>query len=129
MSGTGSIFFQFNLPNAATWFYFSLLLSIALFFKFSRLLSIRNLDILGLFLLVPGLLLLQEAHARVPTAGPNSALGVARLVLETSQVAGVPGLGLSNIGDMAEGALAATAPPPRVFWYAYLWLIGGSVLF
>jgi hypothetical protein len=58
-----SIFTDFNLPNAATWFYFSLLLAVALFFKFSRLLSVRNWDVLTLFLLAPGLLLLQEAHA------------------------------------------------------------------
>ena len=57
-----SIFLDFNLPNAATWFYFSLLLTVALFFQFTRLLSVRNLDLLTLFLLTPGLLLLQEAH-------------------------------------------------------------------
>jgi hypothetical protein len=56
-----SVFLQFNLPNAATWFYFSLLLAVGLFFKFSRLLSIRNWDVLTLFLLVPGLLLLLQA--------------------------------------------------------------------
>ncbi len=56
------IFFEFNLPNATTWFYFSLLLMVALFFKFSRLLSIRNLDVLTLPLLVPGLLLLRQSN-------------------------------------------------------------------
>ena len=49
-------------PNAATWFYFSLFLAVALFFQFARPLSLRNLDLLTLFLLVPGFLLLQEAH-------------------------------------------------------------------
>lgn len=58
-----SIFLDFNLPNAATWFYFSLLLVVGLFLRFSRLFSLRNLDLLTLFLLVPGFLLLQEAHA------------------------------------------------------------------
>lgn len=57
-----SIFLDFNLPNATTWFYFSLLLAVALFFKFSRLLSIRNLDVISLFLLVPGFLLLVESQ-------------------------------------------------------------------
>src|SRR5437764_6205972 len=57
-----SIFLDFNLPNATTWFYFSLLLAVALFYKFSRLLSVRNWDVVMLFLLVPGLLLLQEAR-------------------------------------------------------------------
>ncbi|VTR95363.1 Uncharacterized protein OS=Planctomyces brasiliensis (strain ATCC 49424 / DSM 5305 / JCM 21570 / NBRC 103401 / IFAM 1448) GN=Plabr_4086 PE=4 SV=1 [Gemmata massiliana] len=56
-----SIFLDFNLPTAATWFYFSLFLTVALFFQFTRLLSIRNLDLLMLFLLVPGFLILQEA--------------------------------------------------------------------
>src|ERR1700682_2045056 len=52
-----SVFLDFNLPNATTWFYFSLLLAVALFFKFSRLLCVRNLDVGMMFLLVPGLLL------------------------------------------------------------------------
>ena len=39
-----------DLPNAVTWFYFSALLAVALFVKFTRLLSIRNLDVLALFL-------------------------------------------------------------------------------
>ena len=55
-----SIFLQFELPNPTTWFYFSALLAVALFFKFSRLLSMRNLDVLTLYLFTPGLLLLAE---------------------------------------------------------------------
>src|SRR5712692_7061582 len=54
--------FDFQPPSAATWFYFALLLTIALFLKFSRLLSIRNLDVLTLPLLVPGLLLLRDSN-------------------------------------------------------------------
>lgn len=61
MDPNESIFLDFNLPTSATWFYFSLLLAIALFFKFSRLLSVRNLDLGMLFLPVPGLLLLLES--------------------------------------------------------------------
>jgi hypothetical protein len=55
-----SVFTAFNLPNATTWFYFSALLAVALFFKFSRFLSVRNWDVLSLFLLVPGLLLVTQ---------------------------------------------------------------------
>jgi hypothetical protein len=61
-----SIFFDINLPNAATWFYFSGLLAFALFLKFSRLLSIRNWDVLTLLLFTPGFLLLLEAKGREP---------------------------------------------------------------
>lgn len=52
--------FDFTPPDASTWFYLSLLLAVGLFLKFSRLLSVRNVDVLALFLLVPGLLLLYE---------------------------------------------------------------------
>ena len=61
MPDSQSIFLDFNLPNATTWFYLSSLLVVALFFKFTRLISIRNLDVITLPLLVPGLLLLRES--------------------------------------------------------------------
>ena len=55
-----SIFFDINLPNPSTWFYFSGLLAVALFFKFSRLLEHAQPDVLTLYLFMPGLLLLVE---------------------------------------------------------------------
>jgi hypothetical protein len=64
MNSIDSIFFDLHLPNAPTWFYFSALLAVALFFKFSRFFSIRNLDVLALFLPMPGLLLLVEGGLR-----------------------------------------------------------------
>jgi hypothetical protein len=57
-----SIFLDFHLPNAATWLYFSLILSLSIFFQFTRPFSLRNLDLIMLFMPVPGFLLLQEAH-------------------------------------------------------------------
>lgn len=60
MLASNSIFLDLQPPNFTTWFYFSLLLAIALFFKFSRVFSIRNLDVLTLFLFMPGMLLLAE---------------------------------------------------------------------
>ncbi|NDC53364.1 MAG: hypothetical protein EBZ74_03515 [Planctomycetia bacterium] len=50
------ILFQYYRVNPTTWFYLSSLLAIALFFKFNRVLSVRNLDLVGLILLAPGLL-------------------------------------------------------------------------
>ena len=41
-----------------TWFFVSSLIIFAVFFKFNRFLSIRNLDLVGLIFLTPGLLLL-----------------------------------------------------------------------
>jgi hypothetical protein len=57
-----NVFLDFNLPNATTWFYLSLILAVGLFFKFNRFFSIRNWDVLSLYLLVPGFLFLQEAE-------------------------------------------------------------------
>src|ERR1043166_1523758 len=59
-------FLDFNLPNATTWFFFSFLLAMALFFKYSRILSVRNVDVVMIFLLVPGLLVLQAARQPGP---------------------------------------------------------------
>src|SRR5438876_230980 len=122
MSMPASIFLDFNLPNATTWFYFSLLLAVALFFKFSRLLSVRNWDVLMLFLLVPGLLLLQDAHATLATPPHDSPQIAARVVAAASQALAVPQVGLETLP-----ALTAAASPPRVsapvaLWFGYLWL-------
>ncbi len=50
-------FFQYEmLPT--TWFYLSTLIILAMFFKFNRFWSVRNLDLIGLLLFTPGLLML-----------------------------------------------------------------------
>ena len=48
--------YHYQPVEPATWFYLSSLLMIGLFFKFSRLWSVRNLDLILLILLAPGLL-------------------------------------------------------------------------
>lgn len=50
------ILFDYSM-NATTWAYLSSLLTLALYFKFSRFWSLRNLDLLGLLALTPGLLM------------------------------------------------------------------------
>ncbi|MDR1960358.1 MAG: hypothetical protein LBQ54_15205 [Planctomycetaceae bacterium] len=53
--------FQYEmLPT--TWFYLSSLMIIAIFFKFNRFLSIRNLDLVGLVFITPGLLFLSMSR-------------------------------------------------------------------
>lgn len=50
-------FFQYEmLPT--TWFYVSTLIILAMFFKFNRFWSVRNIDLVGLILLTPGLIFL-----------------------------------------------------------------------
>ena len=52
------------LPNyyvsEATWFYLSLLLTLAVFFRFDRIFSLRNLDLILLLSISPGLLFLSD---------------------------------------------------------------------
>ena len=52
--------------NEATWFYLSLLLIVAVFFRFNRLWSLRNADLVLLLSISPGLLLLNSSR---PTLG------------------------------------------------------------
>jgi hypothetical protein len=118
----GSIFFDFKLPTAATWFYFSLLLATALFFKFSRLLSMRNWDVITIFLLVPGLLLLQEARAQLASQA------VGHLAWAT-QAPTANGLGSAGIGPLAIAFDPSLLWPARLAWYGYLWLLCGSAYF
>ena len=68
-----SLFFQFELPNPAAWFYGMLALAVAVFFQFQRLLSLRNLDLFGLFLFAPGFLLIEDARRFAAVADPSIA--------------------------------------------------------
>ncbi len=56
------ILFQYEKVDPTTWVYLASLLIIGLFFKFGRFWSVRNLDLLLLVLLAPGLLLVSEGQ-------------------------------------------------------------------
>ena len=53
------ILFHYEKVNPTSWAYLSSLLMLALFFKFTRIWSIRNLDLFLLISMAPGLLLVQ----------------------------------------------------------------------
>jgi hypothetical protein len=55
--GMSEILFHYHKVHPATWVYLSSLLTIGLFFKFNRFWSVRNVDLLLLILLAPGMLL------------------------------------------------------------------------
>ena len=79
------ILFRYERLDPTTWSYLSALLIIAIFFKFNRILSIRNLD-LGLILaLAPGLLLIRTgieiANTSIEQAGYWSLFAVNGLLL------------------------------------------------
>src|SRR3569832_1357796 len=62
------ILFQYHKVHPTTWVYLSSLLTIGLFFKFSRVWSVRNLDLLGLIMLAPGLLMVEYGLAQRNTS-------------------------------------------------------------
>src|SRR5688572_449105 len=55
------ILLHYNKVDPATWVYLSSFLMIGLFFKFNRFWSVRNLDLVLLILLAPGLLMVNES--------------------------------------------------------------------
>ncbi len=92
-----SIFLDIQFPNAATCFYLSLVLAVALFVRFSRLLSIRNWDVLAIFLLVPGLLVRQEAIP-TPTADDAAKLPANGVESQLPKVPTSPGVWFGYLG-------------------------------
>lgn len=62
------ILYQYEL-NATTWTYLSSLLTIAVFFKFNRVWSLRNLDLIGLIAFAPGLLLTARPERELQQLG------------------------------------------------------------
>src|ERR1700694_1558340 len=112
MNGWRSIFLDFNLPNPTTWFYFSFLLAVALFFKFARVLSMRNWDVATIFLLVPGMLFLQEART-------DGVINAATLIGNSGQAIPLAGTGLSSIRGVATIVLQETGPS-RLVRFSYL---------
>ncbi len=56
--------------DPTTWAYLSSLLIIGIFFKFGRIWSVRNLDIILLILLAPGLILVQRGITQLVNATP-----------------------------------------------------------
>src|SRR5207302_10143754 len=67
------ILFQYEKINPATWVYLSSLLMIGLFFQFNRFWSVRNLDLVLLILLAPGLLMVNQSREEAATSSPASA--------------------------------------------------------
>src|SRR5882672_802493 len=123
MVAQSPVFQNFWLPNATTWFYFSLLLAVALFFKFSRLFSVRNWDIITIFLLVPGILLIEDAQP----SPAQKRLATANLIGDVSAgVLATPATGLTGVGALAH---ASELVPKASLKWGYIWLLVGSGYF
>jgi hypothetical protein len=122
-----AIFLDFNLPNATTWLYFSFLLAMALFFKFSRLLSVRNLDIVMVFLLVPGLLVQQASRPQPMPIEQEPVVQVASL-FGHGAMPETPAAMAGYVANFTQRCGAALEKHSWL-WVGYLWLLLGSVYF
>jgi hypothetical protein len=112
--------------NDATWFYLSLLLILAVFFRFNRVLSLRNLDLALLLSIAPGLLLVQRGSdfgygwLFVVTGGLllrlfSDSFWKRRPLLEQNlNPAGLAFLAVSTFVFLVSSALTASPPPETV---------------
>jgi hypothetical protein len=103
------ILFHYHKIEPATWVYLSSLLMIGLFFKFNRFWSVRNLDLVLLILLAPGLLMVNEAMQLERSAASAS-----------GAVQGASGASASPTADV----LGLSAP--TLAYTGYLWLFAVS---
>ena len=115
------ILYHYDRPEPATWFYLSSLLMIGLFFKFGRFWSVRNLDLILLILLAPGLLFIHygkqleseqvAATSAVAKTNPN---GVESAVIAEPDK-------LSTDGEAAEGG-STLSTGMKAQRFGFLWL-------
>lgn len=60
------ILYDYEQLNATTWMYISSLIAVAVFFKFNRFWSVRNLDLVAIIALAPGLLMVTKGESLEP---------------------------------------------------------------
>jgi hypothetical protein len=133
----GSIFLDVQLPSATTWFYMSLGLMVAVFFRFQRAWQLRNWDLLLLFILVPPLLSLREAQDRRDRHAAEwrrEAVFLLTTLQRANELAEAPAVGgilppLSPISEPLAAQLSQAASAGyRGVWRAYLWLLIGTAV-
>ncbi|MEX1040948.1 MAG: glycosyltransferase family 87 protein [Pirellulaceae bacterium] len=100
------ILFQYDSVNPTTWAYLSSLLVIGLFFKFNRFWSVRNLDVMLLILLAPGLLMVYFGDQNIAAARLAPALDAEMALLDANPMA--------PDAEAAEEDPAEAAPPTRL---------------
>ncbi|MEE2781037.1 MAG: hypothetical protein VX431_02450 [Planctomycetota bacterium] len=71
------ILFHYKKIHPMNWVYLSSLLTICVYFKFSRFWSVRNLDLVGLLLFAPGLVLV--AYGNANPGAQESVIGIGQL--------------------------------------------------
>lgn len=105
------ILLYYKRPDPTTWVYLSSFLTIGLFFVFHRFWSIRNLDIVLLILLAPGLLVVHEGYRRELIENESKAkIEAARRVAEANRLISMPVTQTESGSSGENGAEPGTAP-------------------
>lgn len=139
------ILFQYNKIYPTTWVYLSSLLIITVFFKFNRVWSVRNLDLVLLILLAPGLLMVNqslawqeaalkasvEAAPAPPTAADEGVApaGTESSPADASEGAEPPAVAAPSAGPAEKPAPKLTLAEARnIAYLGYLWLFAVSLV-
>lgn len=122
------ILFQYQKVNPTTWVYLSSLLMLGLFFQFNRFWSVRNLDLILLILLAPGLLMVNRA--REESGGQLAAAAAAPPLESPAAEVDTPPPSASDVQTaVANTGLSIPKVSPRQTAYiGYLWLLGVSLV-
>jgi hypothetical protein len=105
--------YHYHPVEPATWFYLSSLLTIGLFFKFSRFWSVRNLDLMLLILLGPGLLFIHYGRKLdQPVVSPSEpARAAGSSVAAEPRPATHDGAAATSGGNISPATVAVPVPP------------------
>ena len=109
------ILFHYHKIDPATWVYLSSFLMIGLFFKFNRFWSVRNLDLVLLILLAPGLVMVNEA--RQMASQPGGEVAAADAPAADAPTAEAP---------QSESIRPGGVSPDYLAYIGYLWLFAIS---
>lgn len=127
--------FQYRGIDPTTWVYLSSLLLIGLFFKFGRVWSVRNLDLILLILLGPGLLIIYQAQTGLGELNVRMANAAAENSASTSATEAesptVGELDVSATGDaetVASENEIAELQELELLGFVYLFGVGGLIL-
>lgn len=116
------ILFHYQKVNPTTWVYLSSLLVIASFFRFNRFWSVRNLDLVLLLLLAPGLLMVNQAREEGLGRGP---LATASFQSGESTGESAAATAAAPTADLPEPLTKETRQKALA---GYMWLLGVSLL-
>ena len=124
--------FSYQKIDSTTWAYLSSLLLVALFFKFNRFWSIRNLDLLLIVLLAPGLLMIESGRFETAQALRNDAFVETSLDTRVSPDFEIASISIAGQNQAAvdTGLVAENLDFPGFAWQrsGFIWLFAVGLL-